>query len=320
MKIHFDNVNFGSQTGPNTFATRLARKLFESGHEVTGEGPSADVSLIFIERSGRPLAKKVVQRLDGIWFKPADYATKNSGIRSTYDFADAVVWQSEFDMQMTTKWFDRPRIGDTLSRVIHNGIEVNPVKELTIPALVNLRSDYKKMYVCSANWHPQKRLRDNIALYKKLRESESNSCLIILGHNPDVRVADPHIFYAGSQPAEAYNEIYAAADWMLHLAWADHCPNVVVEALAQGTPVICSTVGGTKEIVGSYGLALPDVSTSQYNYELYDYDNPPEVDLSAINVLPSRTDFSYDYVKDKIDINNTCKQYVDLFNDVINKQ
>ena len=317
MKIHFDGVNFASSTGPNTFANRLARKLFESGHEVTNEGPSADVSLVFIERTGQPLAKKYVQRLDGIWFKPDEFATKNFGIKQLYHDADAVVWQSNFDKQMTTTWWKNPSSDMSRSRVIPNGIEIQPCKQLTIPSLMKLRSDYKRMYVCSANWHPQKRLHDNVRLYKKLREKEPSSCLVILGNNPDVRVADPHVFYAGSHPPEVYNEIYSAADWMIHLAWADHCPNVVVEALAQGTPVVYPDTGGTKELVGSYGVMLYDLG-QKYNFNLYDYDCPPVVDLDDVDELPNRHELSYHGVKDRIDINNTCKMYVELFKTVVN--
>jgi glycosyltransferase involved in cell wall biosynthesis len=57
-------------------------------------------------------------------------------------------------------------------------------------------------------------------------------------------------------------KVFAVADWMIHLAWADHCPNVVVEALSQGTPIICGEVGGTKEMIahGAYGVVLKDDS------------------------------------------------------------
>ena len=37
--------------------------------------------------------------------------------------------------------------------------------------------------------------------------------------------------------------------YFLHLAWLDHCPNVVVDAQAAGCNVICSSSGGTSEIV-----------------------------------------------------------------------
>lgn len=324
MKIHFDNVSrFG--TGPGTFADRLARRLFESGHEVTFSNEGADVSLVFIERSGAALAPKVVQRLDGIWFKPDEFLTKNVGIRSLYEQADSVVWQSHFDREMAQRHFGvrirhvaRRRftmrgVVPDVDQVINNGIELNPVTELTIPALVDLRAQYKRMYVCSSNWHAQKRLSANVQLFQRLQKKEPSSCLLILGSNPDVRVPGPHVFYTGPVGPEIYNQIYSAANWMLHLAWADHCPNVVVEALAQGTPVVCSEVGGTKELVGNYGLVLKE---QPYDFELADYDNPPQVDVSQVDDLPDRSQLDYSSIAD-IDIRSVANKYIELFEELV---
>lgn len=306
MKVHFDNVAWQAATGPNVFASRLARALFEAGHEVSHEASGADVSLVFIERSGAPLAPRVVQRLDGFWFKPEEFATKNAGIKGLYDRADAVVWQSDFDREMTTKWFGHPRSG----RVIRNGVALDPVKRLTIPRLVEIREGHDRVYVCSANWHPQKRLAANVALFERLRLRHPKSCLIVLGAGADMRLASgPHVFYAGSVPHDVSAEIYSAANWMLHLAWADHCPNVVVEALAQGAPVACSEVGGTKELIGDYGLVL---SEAPYDLGLADYDDPPPVDVSQVDDLPDRLELNHGSMAD-IDIADVARRYVELF-------
>lgn len=287
MKIHLDNVNMSSNSGPNSFGKRLAMALIESGHEVElYDGRKADVSIVFIEPSGRPLAKKVVQRLDGIWFSPEEFETKNSSIKKLYQTADGVIWQSEFDKGMTTKWWGYPKKFE----IIRNGINAPEIKKFQIPALEQMRQQYEMLFVCSANWHPQKRLMQNIELYKHLRNFYSSAALIVLGSNP-IKVADPHIFYAGSQPYEVCLEIFSAANWMLHLAWLDHCPNTVVESLSQGTPVICSEHGGTKELVQGYGVILKE--EKQYNFELTNYDDPPKIDVSQIkNRLPNKNDLS----------------------------
>lgn len=310
MKIHFDNVSqFG--TGPGTFANRLARRLFESGHEVVFTNEGADVSLVFIERSGAPLAPKVVQRLDGIWFKPTQFHTHNHNIKGLYQTSDAVIFQSYFDRQFVEKWWGAHRH----DVVIGNGIDLKPITELTIPALIDLRAQYNRMYVCSSNWHPQKRLSANVELFQRIHAKHPSSCLLILGNHPDVRVPGPHVFYTGPVGPEVYNQIYSAANWMLHLAWADHCPNVVVEALAQGTPVVCSEVGGTKELVGSYGMVLKE---NPYNFELVDYDNPPKIDVSQVDGLPDRATLDYGSIAD-IDINSVTNKYIQLFEGLIKR-
>ena len=310
MKVHFDNVSRPG-TGPGTFAHRLARRLFESGHEVQFHGTGADVSLVFIEPSGAPLAPRVVQRLDGIWFKPAEYVPKNAGIRRCYEQqAHAVVFQSEFDKGMVEHWWGSNDERQRPWAVIGNGVEIDPVREITIPALAQLRDVHKRVYVCSSNWHAQKRLRANVELFKHLQKSEPRSCLIVMGANPEM-IADTHIFYTGPVEPDVYMQVYAAADWMLHLAWADHCPNVVVESLSQGTPVVCSEVGGTKELIGhgAYGLVLKE---QPYGYQLCDYDNPPAVDVSQVTFLPTRHELDYKGIP-SIDIRDVANQYVQLF-------
>jgi glycosyltransferase involved in cell wall biosynthesis len=282
--------------------------LIESGHEVElYDGRNADVSIIFIEPSGNPLAKKVVQRLDGIWFSPSEFETKNSKIKSLYQRADGVIWQSEFDKGMITNWWGNPKSGT----VIRNGINTPEIKKFQIPALEQIRQQYEMLFVCSANWHPQKRLMTNVELYKHLRSFYSSAALIVLGSNP-TKVADPHIFYAGSQPHEVCLEIFSASNWMLHTAWLDHCPNTVVEALSQGTPVICSEHGGTKELVQGYGIVLKE--NSKYNFELTDYDNPPILDVTQITEkLPVKDKLNKSF---DVSMNRTIKDYLSFLQNV----
>lgn len=289
MRIHLDNVNMESSSGPNSFGKRLAMALFEAGHEVELEdGTNSDVSIVFIEPTGRHLAKKIIQRLDGIWFSPNEFDTKNVKIKSLYQRANGVIWQSEFDKQMTTKWWGKPQDGT----VIHNGISSLEVKNFTIPSLAQLRQQYEMIFVCSANWHPQKRLQDNIALFKHIKNFYNSAALIVMGHNPAF-VADPHIFYTGSQPHEVCLEVFSAADWMIHLAWLDHCPNTVVEALSQNTPVICSEQGGTKELVKKFGIILKE--SQEYNFDLVDYNHPPQLDVTQIlEKLPKTSSLTND--------------------------
>lgn len=307
MKIHFDNVNMGSSSGPNSFAKRLAMGLLESGHDVElYDGSKADISIVFIEPSGRHLAKKVVQRLDGIWFSPQEFETKNSAIKKLYHSADGVIWQSEFDKGMTSKWWGLPKKGS----VIRNGINAPEIKKFQIPALEQIRQQYEMLFVCSANWHPQKRLSDNVELYKHLRSFYSSAALIVMGSNA-IKTADPHIFYAGSQPHEVCLEIFSASNWMLHTAWLDHCPNTVVEALSQGTPVICSEQGGTKELVQGFGLVLKE--NQEYNFELADYDNPPKFDVTQISEkLPNKSELTPSF---DISMERTLNDYLNFLKD-----
>ncbi|MBF0399300.1 MAG: glycosyltransferase family 4 protein [Magnetococcales bacterium] len=75
-------------------------------------------------------------------------------------------------------------------------------------------------------------------------------------------MADPYwhhaIQYVPSVPPHRLVGYYQQMDCLLHTVIGDTCPNVVVEALACGVPVVCPLEGGTAELVGSGGLAIAD--------------------------------------------------------------
>jgi len=303
MIVHFDNVNLSSSSGPNSFAQRLKKSLEEKGHKVSDRGGDrCDVSLVFIEPSGSPLAKKVVQRLDGIWFAPNEFEVKNVGIKSLYQKAHHVVWQSEFDKNMTEKWW-----GKRSGSVIRNGIKVLDVSDKNLQEQIDsLKTKHEKIFVCSANWHPQKRLNSNVDLFKHLKKKYPTACLIVMGSNGFVIEKD--VYVTGSLKHDQCLQIFKNCDWMIHLAWLDHCPNTVVEAISCGTPVICSEDGGTRELVRDYGVVLKE--KSKYNFELSYYDAPPEIDVTQVEDLPPRhslgktVDFS---------IEESSRRYLEVF-------
>ena len=299
MKIHFDNVNFSSRSGPNTFASRLATVLTERGHEIVRYSDPHDAVLVFIEPT-RQWKKgcRVVQRLDGIWFKPEQFNSHNRLIKWAYDNCDEVVWQSIFDYDMTAHHW-----GHKKGHVIGNGIDADRVK-VTNPKIKSIRNSASKVFVCSANWHRQKRLKENIEAYDILTKGDDNSHLIVMGHAPDHILNRHDIFYTGNIKHSLCLEIYSAADAMIHLAWLDHCPNVVVEAISQDCPVICTDSGGTKEILGTGGYVVSE--SQKYNFELLDYDNPYDLDLSCLRDVDVS---GLEVDKSKIDLLKVADKY-----------
>lgn len=310
MKIYFDNVDFRSRNGPSSFGHRLAIELSNMGHTLA-DIDDYDVAICFIEYSNRFIQNNLYKkphslRLDGIWFKE-DQFQMNAPIKFAYDHANSVIVQSQFDKQMIDKWFG---IRDNV-HVIHNGISLNKVTEFG-DAVIELREKFEKIFVCSASWHGQKRLKENIRLFNKLRnEKYHNSCLVVMGKNPDHIERSQNIFYTLDQPHEVCLQVFAASDWMIHLAWADHCPNTVIESLSQLTPVICANTGGTKEIVKNNGIVCFD---GDYDFSLCDYDSPKELDFGLIDIdLPDiKVDSSY------LDIKLVAKEYEKILIDNLN--
>ena len=202
------------------------------------------------------------------------------------------------DKKMIEKWFGKREN----VYVIHNGIDMIPLPEY-VP---NMR------FVCSANWHPQKRLSDNLLLFQKIRETHPEAKMTVLGSNGMSQVIGPkslteNVVFRGSVSHEECLMEYRRSSYMIHLAWLDHCPNVVVEALSEGCPVICTDSGGTKEIVRDNGIIIPE--TTPYNFELLDYDLPHELDLKSFELPEERVVVKADY----LDIEKVALKYLEVF-------
>ena len=302
MKIHFSNVDFSSSSGPNTFGIRLANELTKKGYDIVNHNDHYDIFLCFIEPASKPRkGAKFIHRLDGIWFKPEEYHTHNKWIKWSYENADHVIWQSNFDKQMTLKHWGMPKKGS----IIHKGIEVKENKKLH-PDIENIKNRFDRIFVCSASWHRQKRLKENILLYKSIKKE--NDALLILGKNPDYIEAGNNIFYLGHLPHELCLQIYSISDWLIHLAWLDHCPNVVIEAMSQGCPVICTDMGGTKEIVKENGIIISE--NNKYNFELTDYDSPYALNIDTAALTLDRKVVLFD-----LNIEKVASQYIEVFNE-----
>jgi glycosyltransferase involved in cell wall biosynthesis len=271
VRVWLENVNLESNTGPNSFAQKLIRQFEKKDIQVDPE--LHDASLCFIESFRKNVkSTPTIQRLDGIYFNTYhNYELQNSNIFRTYKQSEGVVFQSEFNKRLILKWF-----GDHKNHtVIHNGADleyINSISTLEAPSL----EKYKKIWCCAARWRPHKRLGENINYF--LEHSGPDDVLFIAGDKLEEKIPDDHkIKYLGVLQTKQLVSLYKASDYFVHLAWLDHCPNVVVDARACGCKIICTNSGGTKEISGPNATIVQEEPWDFRPAELY---SPPPLDFS----------------------------------------
>jgi len=292
MNIHLENVDLRSTSGPNHFASKLMKYL-DTTFDIN---KAPDARLCFIE-SYRSTFDNIplFQRLDGIYFNTAqNYRIRNTNIKRTYDGADGAIFQSNFNKQLITKYFGEHKN----SIVIHNGADIEYIDK--VPHSFNSRLDkYENVWCCASSWRPHKRLSENMNYF--LEHSSEKDCLVIAGEKNEDILKDDRIFYIGNTNILQLISLYKRSKYFIHLAWLDHCPNVVVDARASGCQIICSSAGGTKEIAGPNAIIIKE---DEWDFEPVKLYEPPPMDFTK----KIKNNYNSEY-----DMREVAKKYEDFF-------
>jgi glycosyltransferase involved in cell wall biosynthesis len=103
---------------------------------------------------------------------------------------------------------------------------------------------------------------------RRLAPSHPGLAAVWVGAGPDAPTLETHAArdgladrfrITGRVPHATVLDYFRAADLMVFPSYAEGLPNVVVEALAAGLPVVATDAGGTREVVrdGASGLLVP---------------------------------------------------------------
>ena len=240
------------------------------GIDIVNHDP--DIAVNFIQ-GYYPNVKNVL-RLDGIYFNTSqDWKEQNRPIFESYKSADSVIVQSRFNKNLVTRYFgDRENI-----HVIHNGTDSKSIEKIE-PAEIGVCKD--NAWLCASSWRPHKRLADNIRYFQQ--HSSQEDILLVAGSGDLSAIEeskDDRVKYVGDLSWKQLISLMKASCKFIHLAFLDHCPNVVVDARASGCSVVCSSSGGTMEIAGKNATVVKDLSWDFSPIRLYD---PPPLDFETI--------------------------------------
>ena len=271
MKVFTHNFNPTSNSGPNKFTRTLINQLIKDDKVKISNQQEADVEFCLIQQQVHKV-KPMVLRLDGIWFNSAqDYNRQNAPIVFSYQNADAVVFQSEFNKKLTEKWFGY----HNNSHVIHNAADLNLIKSANANFWDKKFGKDTEVWSCASSWRPHKRLDENIRYFLEFAPKEAIFAIAgALGMDDAKKIPnDKRIILMGNLDYMSLLSLYKRSSTFVHLAYLDHCPNVVVDAQAAGCKIVCSSTGGTNEIVSS-GIIIQEAPWDFKPIKLYE---PPAV-------------------------------------------
>lgn len=154
------------------------------------------------------------------------------------------------------------------ARVIHNGVDLTvfqPANCRSVRAVLGIPQD-TIMLLLTANgirrnmWKDYDTLRSSVARVAEHMDGQRVLCVALGEDLPMERVGRAELrFVPYQKDPDVVARYYQAADVYVHAAKVDTFPNTVLEALACGTPVVATAVGGIPEQItdGETGILVP---------------------------------------------------------------
>ena len=268
MMQFYLNQDIGGRGGPHVWSGRFRRLLTERGYQVTHDLAADWDGALFVNKSdglakaltrGKPVGFRVANGYLPAWFemmgrpmKPAHHQA-NAATARALETAVYVIYQSQWAKDQLDALLYRREENFV---IIPNGVDLDlfyPARER--PSAVPVFSSVGLMRY-------RYRLETILAASRQL---EFDHKLLIVG-DLDTEcaailreyLADPimasRITHQAHVPPYKLPDLYRQMDVLLHPVGGDVCPNVVVEALACGVPVVAPRFGGTAELVGPAGV------------------------------------------------------------------
>jgi len=230
--------------GPKIFLDRIKNPLKERG-VIPSECGRFDVELAFITRK-RKNDKPCILRVDGCYYQHTDLS-RNAAIKKSIRNASHVIYQSEFSKRMCDKILKHN--SNTPSSVIYNGYPQRKVEG------IKTKEDIQKdsFVICSTN--EVKRVESSI---KGFLEADCGKHLYVIGDYRRFSKFQRHdnIHLLGKMSNKSTLSVMKSCSYQMHLSYIDSCPNAVVEGLSVGLKVLCSNLGGTRELVADNGIVI----------------------------------------------------------------
>lgn len=264
MKLHVANTSDQQIGGGYTFHRNFLKGMAEKYPEVAivREDEKPDILFAFSAstvsgetiRRCKDMGSLFVLRVDGV---PEDSRNGGKGTRRLIEYAQEahmIVYQSAFSYYTVGKILEANGV-TRRKQIIPNGVDV----DIFTPAGDKIAfKGSPKILHCAYRKDNNKRYEEVLAMYREYWIGNQEANLILLGRYPTEWQDYNMGFFNGErhqrlgvQTDDAMRaQIMRSCDIMFYPSYADPAPNVVLEALACGLPILYQAYGGPYEIIG----------------------------------------------------------------------
>lgn len=201
----------------------------------------------FLGNSLKKKSVKIILRLDGLrkFYSDTSNAKGDSIQLALIQYADAIIFQSKESLNQFKSIKGELPVPHF---IIYNGVNQN---------IFNLKNklfwnNNNKLNIFTTSWSTNLRKGfSDIASLSLLKDVTVN----FVGKWPE-EIGKRNVHIKPPMPQNLLAEEYKKNDIFFFPSRNEACPNVILEALACGLPVIYHTSGGTPEIASAYGVPL----------------------------------------------------------------
>jgi len=295
--------------GPAIFRSRLisALKKYDDIKIVTNIQDKFDIELAFIRKVFNH-NKPYILRVDGCYYEK-QRARGNISLEDAILKAKHLIFQSYFSLKLCKHVLsiDNKIIKEGVDySVIYNGIDLDYINRIDPSKKVKDGS-----FVCCAGWRPNKR---PISTIRGFMEADIKRHLYMIGGaglgggKIDRKYNSKYVHILGEKGSKETISIMKACDYQIHLCHIDSCPNSVIEGISCGLKVLCSNLGGTRELIEGRGVVLEvDKMWKKKYLNATDLDN-----ISALKVaegIRKIMDLKVGIDASDLNIKNVAKKY-----------
>lgn len=226
-KLHIIHAHYAI---PHAICALLARQMSDHDFKIVTTLHGTDITVLGQD----PSLKRAIQF--GIEKSDAVTAVSNALVQETYELVTAKkninVVYNFIDERVYAERENSPNLKDNF------GIENN-----------------EKVIIHVSNFRPVKRVQDIVNTFAKIREAMPAK-LLLIGDGPDMPKIEnlvnqlqlkESVLFLGKQ--DNLEELYSISDLLLLLSEKESFGLVALEAMACGTPVIGTNIGGIPEVI-----------------------------------------------------------------------